>query len=205
MRQVCAKASARDPSSEQWECAWYVCRAVGPCAICSQQHCRRTGHCGTQHHSSRQHTAIKVRRILTGALTNGKEWTHTWASEILSALAWVQVAMLSGYRKAFTLRAMHQAIHRAYGDSPHNIQGTIKAARHILYIMPVKKCIIVQTLQQWLTQRAVCRDAEYTSWVQVGEQNLHIYSPTWNTDFEALQVMKEVCCKQADCVCASAR
>ena len=25
------------------------------------------------------------------------------------------------------MRAMHQAIHRAYGDSPHNVQATMKA------------------------------------------------------------------------------
>ena len=82
--------------------------------------------------------------IFTSVLTNGKAWTQTWISESLSALAWVQAALLSGCTRGFTMRAMHQAIHGAYGDSPHNVQGTVKAAHHISYGMPVKKCIILR-------------------------------------------------------------
>ena len=38
--------------------------------------------------------------IFASALTNGKKRTHTWSSEIPSALAWVRLAMQSGYSRA---------------------------------------------------------------------------------------------------------
>ena len=34
--------------------------------------------------------------IFSSALCNGRKWTESWAAQIVSALAWVQVALLSG-------------------------------------------------------------------------------------------------------------
>ena len=110
------------------------------------------------------------------------------------ALAWLQVALLSGYSREDTMRAMHKGMHRAFGDSPHNVQSTIKAVYHMSYHMPARKCEILDTLQVWLRDRAVRRGSEYTSWVQPQEAVLHVYGTTRNNDYTALQVMKETCC-----------
>ena len=72
-------------------------------------------------------------RIYSGALTNGKRWTHTRAAQILSACAWVQVALLSRYSRADAMRVMHSGIHRAYTDSQHNVQGTLKVVIYLQF------------------------------------------------------------------------
>ena len=64
--------------------------------------------------------------IMTGVLKNGLTWTRTWLGQILSALALVQVMLLSGYRKPLAMRAIHKGIHRAYETSPHAVQATVK-------------------------------------------------------------------------------
>ena len=138
------------------------------------------------------------------ALTTGRDWTHTWSSQIVSALAWVQVALLFGYTRADTMRAMHEGIHWAYGDSPHNVQGTIKAVYCLLYSMPAKKCAL-RELHKWVSARAHWKGGDYTSWVQREEEIVQVYKPAWNTNFAALEVMRAACCRQAGCVCASSR
>ena len=45
--------------------------------------------------------------IFAGALADGKAWTDTWASQIISALAWVQVALLSEYLRPDIMCAGH--------------------------------------------------------------------------------------------------
>ena len=87
----------------------------------------------------------------------------------------------------------------------HNVQGTIKAVYHIRYGMPARKCEILNTLQDWLQQRAVWKEDEYTSWIQPEERVLHVYSPMWSGDYGTLQAMKDACCKRADCVCVSSQ
>jgi hypothetical protein len=119
----------------------------------------------------------------------------------MSPLAWVQVALLSGYSREDTMRAMHKGLHRAYSDSAHTVQGTVKAVYCMSYSMPAKKCIILAKVQSWLKEKAAWRGGEYISCV--GPQNavLHSYSPVWNDDFAVLEVLRGAYCTQADCVC----
>jgi hypothetical protein len=143
--------------------------------------------------------------IFSSALCNGRKWTESWAAQIASALAWVHVTLLLGYTREDTMRAMHKGLHRAYSDSAHTVQGTVKAVYCMRYSMPAKKCIILAKVQSWLKEKAAWRGGEYISCV--GPQNavLHSYSPVWNGDFTALEVMRGGCCAQADCVCVSPR
>ena len=53
--------------------------------------------------------------IFTGVLKNALPFTVTWASQTMSAVAWLQVSMLSGYRRGEAMRAMHKGIHHG-GD-----------------------------------------------------------------------------------------
>ena len=74
-----------------------------------------------------------VGRIFIGALKNGVPFTDSWAGQILSAVAWLQVAMLSGYSWAEAMRAMHKGLHHAYATSLRDVNGTIKAVYSISY------------------------------------------------------------------------
>ena len=121
----------------------------------------------------------------------------------MSALARVQVALLSGYTREDTMRAMHKGLHRAYSDSAHTVQGTVKAVYSMSYSMRAKKCIVLGQVQNWLKEKAAWRGTEYSSWVGPQNATLHSYSRAWNSDFTALEVMRGACCAQADCVCVS--
>ena len=77
-----------------------------------------------------------------------------WLSRIISALVWVQVPMLLGYSLEETMRAMRKGIQRASADSPHIVQGTVKAVYSLSYSMPARKCVILHGLQSWMQQGA---------------------------------------------------
>ena len=57
--------------------------------------------------------------IVTGALSNARYWCHTWAGEMLSLGAWLQIALLSGYKKKQVARAAHPTVTRALATSPN--------------------------------------------------------------------------------------
>ena len=97
-----------------------------------------------------------------------------------------------------------QGMHRAYGNNPHNVHGPIKAENHLSYHLAAKKCIFFfGKLQTWLHDRAVWKGGKNTL-CSPGDRATCICTNV-ESDFEALQVMKEACCEQADCVSASSR
>ena len=71
--------------------------------------------------------------VFISVLTNTIPWCNTWASQILSALAWLQVALLSGYSRVAAMRALHAAIARAFAVTVHCTKATIKAVYSISY------------------------------------------------------------------------
>ena len=103
------------------------------------------------------------------------------------------------------MRAMHSGIHRAYADSQHNVQGTIKAVYHLSYSLLEKKSVVVSALAAWLRRRGSWKGNGYTSWVQPAETALHTYDTIWNEDWAALEELRSACFERADCVCASTR
>ena len=139
--------------------------------------------------------------IFTGALVNGRKWTGSWAGQILSSLAWVQTALHAGYACGDTMRHMHRAVHRAYADSPHNVLGTVKAVHGLSYLLPARKCAVVEALQAWLVKNASWEGDRYTSWAPRGHVVLRAYDTVWNHDWEALHNLKAQCCPGAGCVC----
>ena len=76
--------------------------------------------------------------IFTGVLWNALPWVGTWLGQILGACAWLQVAVVSGYRGADAMRAMHKAVAGAYACTPHAYQATTKVLHHISYKLPLK-------------------------------------------------------------------
>ena len=48
--------------------------------------------------------------IFISSLTGALPWQTTWAAQILSALAWAQVALASDYNRMVVMRALHKAV-----------------------------------------------------------------------------------------------
>ena len=80
-----------------------------------------------------------VGAIFTAVLKNGLPFSATWGSQILSAAAWLNVAMLSGYGRGEAMRAMHKGVYRAYTTAPHDVQATVKAVYSLSYHLPTSR------------------------------------------------------------------
>ena len=54
----------------------------------------------------------------------------------MSAVAWIEVMLLSGFKWDVAIRALHKAVHRAYQTSPHAISATVKCLYNVTRHMP---------------------------------------------------------------------
>ena len=75
------------------------------------------------------------------------------------AVAWLQVALLCGYRTEVAMRAMHKGLHRAYSTTQHDTRATIKAVYSISY-RPAPPCRVAQLLKAWLRKHAAWEGAD---------------------------------------------
>ena len=62
--------------------------------------------------------------LLIGVLSNSRRWCQTWAGELLSVAAWMQVAVLSGYPLRAVFRAAHSAVVRGLSTGPQDFNST---------------------------------------------------------------------------------
>ena len=105
-------------------------------------------------------------RIFTGALANGRPWLQSWVGQILSTIAWMQIAMLLGHSRADSARAMHRALHYAFAVEPPFLLATVKAvytASYSIPNLPSLKCVAIANLQVWLRRWAHWEGDRYTS------------------------------------------
>ena len=107
----------------------------------------------TPHRSSKHY----LPGILTGVLKNTAGWSTSWCGQILSAAAWLQVVLLSGFKRTTAVIALHGAIHRAYCGSPHPEKATVTIMHHLSYHMPAKRCVVVSAIKCWLGKHANMR------------------------------------------------
>ena len=139
--------------------------------------------------------------IMTSVLKNGVTRTRTWLGQILLALAWVQVMLLSGYRKPVAMRAIHKGIHWAYKTSRHAVQATVKCIHSIVHHMPAKRCIILDKVETWLEKHAVWEGNEYTSWVLPLDLTIDGINGAWDNDITCLRLLKQATCDGENCLC----
>ena len=92
--------------------------------------------------------------IFTAVLKNALPFSDSWAAQIFSAAAWLQVAMLSGYGRGKAMRAMHKGVYRAYATAPHDVQATVKAVYSISYILAAGRHTVALHIRQWLREHA---------------------------------------------------
>ena len=61
----------------------------------------------------------------------------------MSALAWLQTALLSGYGRRERMHAMHGELHRAFVGEPHCLRATVRGVYSISYWLPDRQCTVV--------------------------------------------------------------
>ena len=125
-------------------------------------------------------------------------------AEILSAAAWLQVALLCGYRREATMRSMHKkkGIHRAYVHSAHDTRATIKAVYSLRYHMPAPPWAVARKVQSWLKNHAYWQGHQYASWHLHKECVVQGVTGDWCDDFMCLEVTPTNC-TASDCVCVA--
>ena len=74
---------------------------------------------------------------VSGALKYGLPFSVAWSSQIMSAVVWLNVAILSGYERAEAMRTMHKGIFRAYATAPP-----------MMFRLPRKLCTTLVTLSR---------------------------------------------------------
>ena len=137
--------------------------------------------------------------IMTSVLKNGLPWTRPWLGQIMSALAWLQVMLLSGYKKSVAMRAIHKGIHRAYDTSPHAVQAMVKCVHSVVHHMPAKRCVVLTKVHTWLHKHAVWEDNRYTSWVLPPDLTIDGINGAWNDDMACIQPLREASCSDLTC------
>ena len=77
--------------------------------------------------------------IFTRGLAIGRWWVRTWARQILSAVVWLQTALLSAYRRADSMRAAHRASHKAVSAEPHFFVSNGKSSVYGIALPPERQ------------------------------------------------------------------
>ena len=88
--------------------------------------------------------------ILISSLTGTLPWQETWASQILFALPWAQLAMLSGYKRMAMMCALHKAVRRVHAASPWWSESTMCAMYDVGHDLPCPRNTATAKVVQWL-------------------------------------------------------
>ena len=89
-------------------------------------------------------------------------------AQILSTLAWAQVALASDYGRMVVMWALHKAVHRVYSTSPLGAENTMCAVYAIAHHQPCTESAVVKRLVQWLPRNAQWEGTRYTDHVIPG-------------------------------------
>ena len=131
--------------------------------------------------------------IFTEVLRNALPWAGTWLGQILGACAWLQVAVVSEYRRAGAMRAMHKAVAKAYACTPHAYQATTKVLHHISHKLPLKRCVAVRAVGIWLSRHAYWSDNLYSSGILPPDLTVDGTCGAWNSDFQSVYTVIQEC------------
>ena len=101
----------------------------------------------------------------------------------MSPAAWMQVALLSGFKWDVAIRALHKAVHRAYQTSPHAIFATVKCLYNVTRHMPQRRCVVVSRVGVWLRNNAYWQGGNYSSWMLPADLAVQSVNGAWNDDF----------------------
>ena len=102
--------------------------------------------------------------IMTGALSNARPWATTWAGELMSLSAWLQIALLSGYALPQVTRAAHSAVTRGLSTSPNDHTATVRYLYMVRRLLPMPHCCHLTLCAAWLRRHAHWAGDSYSSW-----------------------------------------
>ena len=124
--------------------------------------------------------------IFTSSLTGALPWQGTWAAQVLSALAWAQVALASDYGHMVVMRALHKAVHRVYSASLWGAENTMCTVYTIAHHQPCAHSAVVKWLIHWLTRNTQWEDTRYTFPTIFQPEG---YQPAWCADMHLLRAL----------------
>ena len=116
-----------------------------------------------------------------------RSWLHSWSAQILSALSWVQVALVCDYKRMAVMRAMHNTVRRVYSASLWAAENTMRAVYTIGHHRPCAQVVTVDKLMHWLFRNAKWESSSYTDQVIPIELQPEGYTPSWCTDIHLLR------------------
>ena len=129
--------------------------------------------------------------ILTGVPTSAHPWCNTWAGELLSVSAWLQVSLLSGFSKKQVARAGQSTITSTLSTSSHDHSQTVKYLYSILPNLSMPHCCHILFCAAWLQQRAHWAGPSYSSWFLNPELSPNGVTGSWCSDWPLLPVHAE--------------
>ena len=153
-----------------------------PAALTSEWSLKLDAPLTTPHRANRDYLPA----ILTDVLKNTANESTSWCRQILSAAAWHQVVLLSNYRRATAMCALHGAIHKAYCGNPHSVQATVKVQHHVSYHMPARRCIVIAVIRRWLNKHAFYASDAHCSWGLPDSLTVEAINGAWCWDAENL-------------------
>ena len=101
--------------------------------------------------------------LLIGVLSNSRCWCQTWAGELLTVAAWMQVAVLFGSPLRAVLRATHSAVVRSLTTGPQDFNSTMRFVYYISPRLPLPRCCAVSQCLLWLKKHAIWRGNDYSN------------------------------------------
>ena len=100
--------------------------------------------------------------IFTSSLTAALPWQQSWSAQILSALAWAQVARASDYARMAVMHALHRSVRRVYSASLWSAENTVRAVYAIMHHQSCARHNVITQLIHWLYRHAQWRGTVYT-------------------------------------------
>ena len=122
--------------------------------------------------------------LLTAVLSNCR--CYTWAGELLSVVARMQVALLSRYTCCAVHRATHSAVVRGLSTGPQDCTATANFSYHIGPNLPITLLCAIATTLKGIHWHAKWRGHKYSSWSLPLHLRSGNTSGAWCSDCTAL-------------------
>ena len=137
----------------------------------------------SEEHSSHRY----IFDLLIGVMQSNLKLIRTWAGLLLSAAAWLQVVVLSGYRKHKLVGPMSEAITRACARSTDDPEPSRRWVGYIIRFLPTKKSEVCSRLYHRLRRNGFWAGNRVTSWhTPHGGAEHSEFCGTWHCDCEGL-------------------
>ena len=128
--------------------------------------------------------------LFIGVMQGNLTLIQSWAGLLLSAAAWLQVAILSGFQKSKLIGPLCEAVTRACAHSTDDAEPSSRWVGYIIRFLPTKKGEVCSRLYHWLRGNGFWAGYKVTSWHTPHKEMGHSeFCGTWHNDSEGLLAM----------------